>query len=412
MQDRRKTLEVDVLVIGGGVAGMWLLDALRRDGYAALLVEAYALGAGQTICAQGIIHGGLKYTLSGWLTSAAKNVRNMPRLWRECLSGARDPDLRATRVLSDHCYLWRTEDLMSRAGLLGAAHQLASSVHCVAADQRPPALRDCPGDVFAVDEPVIDVGSLLRTLADRNAGAVLYVAGPDQMSFECPEPGRVRCVGLRHPAGGPEAKIHPHHVVLTAGAGNETLRQKLGRNDAAMQRRPLHQLMLRGPLPMLFGHCIDGARTRVTITSAVDDLQRTIWHVGGQLAEDGVRWPRDRLIEYAQQELRTILPGVDFGDMEWAAYRVDRAEQRTRNGRAGLPLRRPSQPGVLVEGNVLTAWPTKLAMAPVLAQRIEELLERPRIGAAGFEGLPGWPAPQVAPFPWETCTSWRGPASP
>jgi len=53
-------MQLDVLIFGGGAAGLWCLDCFRRAGYHALLLESKALGSGQTIQAQGIIHGGGK----------------------------------------------------------------------------------------------------------------------------------------------------------------------------------------------------------------------------------------------------------------------------------------------------------------------------------------------------------------
>ena len=58
-------LRVDIAIIGGGIAGLWMLSRLRKRGYSALLIESEALGSGQTICSQGIIHGGVKYSLQG-----------------------------------------------------------------------------------------------------------------------------------------------------------------------------------------------------------------------------------------------------------------------------------------------------------------------------------------------------------
>ena len=58
-------MQLDVLVFGGGAAGLWCLHQLRRGGYHAILLESTALGSGQTIRAQGIIHGGGKYALRG-----------------------------------------------------------------------------------------------------------------------------------------------------------------------------------------------------------------------------------------------------------------------------------------------------------------------------------------------------------
>ena len=78
---------LDVVIFGGGGAGLWLLDTLRTHGYRAVLLEADRLGAGQTACCQGIVHGGLKYTLDGVLSGSAAVLREMPALWRDCLAG-------------------------------------------------------------------------------------------------------------------------------------------------------------------------------------------------------------------------------------------------------------------------------------------------------------------------------------
>ena len=51
-------LPVDVVIFGGGAAGLWTLDELHRAGRSVVLLESGDLGAGQTIASQGIIHGG------------------------------------------------------------------------------------------------------------------------------------------------------------------------------------------------------------------------------------------------------------------------------------------------------------------------------------------------------------------
>ncbi|MGD8595089.1 MAG: FAD-dependent oxidoreductase, partial [Gammaproteobacteria bacterium] len=102
-------LNVDVAVFGGGVAGLWLLAKLRKLGFNAVLLEANALGAGQTLYAQGIIHGGIKYALTGKLSDSSKAVAQMPGLWRECLQGKGEIDLSTVQILSPYQYLWSTK---------------------------------------------------------------------------------------------------------------------------------------------------------------------------------------------------------------------------------------------------------------------------------------------------------------
>ncbi|MEZ5480827.1 MAG: FAD-dependent oxidoreductase [Porticoccaceae bacterium] len=58
-----QTINVDIAIIGGGIAGLWLLNRLVSAGYNAILFEQSALsGSDQTVASQGMIHGGIKYT--------------------------------------------------------------------------------------------------------------------------------------------------------------------------------------------------------------------------------------------------------------------------------------------------------------------------------------------------------------
>lgn len=114
MSEQGQVLDVDVSVIGGGIAGLWLLARLRQQGYQAVLLESRALGAGQTRYAQGIIHGGTKYALRGKLTDSSRAVARMPQIWRDCLHGAGEVDLGQAQVLSQHQYLWSSASLTSR----------------------------------------------------------------------------------------------------------------------------------------------------------------------------------------------------------------------------------------------------------------------------------------------------------
>ena len=101
-----RILSTDVLIVGGGVAGLWLNARLRRLGFATLLVDKGALGGGQSVKSQGIIHGGTKYALSGALTGASEAIADMPRRWREALESKGELDLSGVRLLSDAHYLW------------------------------------------------------------------------------------------------------------------------------------------------------------------------------------------------------------------------------------------------------------------------------------------------------------------
>ncbi len=394
-------LPCDVVIFGGGGAGLWLLDVLVSSGLRAVLLEADRLGGGQTVCAQGIIHGGLKYTLNGVLSGSARAIREMPDLWRECLAGRRAPKLTGTRVRAEHCYLWRTGSVKSRLGMLGARVGLQTTAQRVRPKDRPAALAACPGAVARIAEPVIDPVSFVTELARRHMDSILKIDAAHGLDMVLDDAGRVAAITLRPPGGGLKRVLSPANVVLTAGAGNARLAVMAGIDQAGQQQRPLHMLMVRGALPELNGHCVDGARTRVTITSDRDEAGRTVWQVGGQVAEDGVDMDSDELVRYGADEIRAVLPGVDLGGVEWATYRIDRAEATASGGR-------PDDVSVATEKNVIVAWPTKLALVPRLAERIlPELTVREARSPTGHEPVfEGWPKPTIARPPWETQSTW------
>ncbi|MBT6059135.1 MAG: FAD-dependent oxidoreductase, partial [Gammaproteobacteria bacterium] len=100
------TYSTDIAIFGGGIAGLWLLNRFQAAGYQAILLDTGGLGSGQTLASQGIIHGGLKYALSGSLSNSANTIAGMPQRWRQCLSGEDEVDLTDCRVLSENYYMW------------------------------------------------------------------------------------------------------------------------------------------------------------------------------------------------------------------------------------------------------------------------------------------------------------------
>ncbi|HIE55391.1 MAG TPA: FAD-dependent oxidoreductase, partial [Chromatiaceae bacterium] len=114
-------MKPDLLIFGGGIAGLWTLLRARQAGYSVVLLESRCLGGVQSIASQGIIHGGTKYALAGQLTEAARAIGDMPRRWRDCLDGRGELDLRRVRLLSSHQYLWTCGSLVSSvAGFFGS----------------------------------------------------------------------------------------------------------------------------------------------------------------------------------------------------------------------------------------------------------------------------------------------------
>lgn len=383
-------MRLDVLIFGGGAAGLWCLERFRSAGYHALLLESAALGTGQTIGSQGIIHGGGKYALRGVRDFAAVSAtKEMPARWRQSLAGKKDPDLSAVRVLSEHCHLWLPKgSALARVqswgfmSVVAKAGLLSTPPEALPESAWPVALRGSAVAVYALAEPVISTGSFLTALAARN----------ERFIRRC-EIAALRFEGKTVRIG--DAALEARAIVLTAGEGNAALLARLGVDGEPMQRRPLGMVLLRGDLPSLFGHCIVGGKTQLTITAP----EKGVWQVGGELAERlASETDVNRALAIARSEIRSRLPGLDLTPVEIALYRAVRAEARTAD------QRRPSgvHAGELAPG-VIAAWPTKLSMAPVLADEVFTLAVKNLKQPAGYhdDGLPPWPAPAVARYPWE-----------
>ncbi len=398
-------VRADVVVFGGGVAGLWLLGRLRAAGFRALLLEANSLGSGQTRYAQGIIHGGTKYALTGEVGEAARAVAAMPAIWRASLEGTGELDLRNVRLLSHHQYLWSTASLTSRMAGFFASHLMRSRTAPVPESERPavfhnPAFR---GQVYRLDEPVLDTATLVDALATPHRDAILKIDWPDGVRFRR-EDERWRLTLSDAEVG--QLAIDCDHLVFAAGRGNGELLAALGRAAPTQQLRPLQMVMLRGDLPKnVYAHCLAASTNpRITISTHHDGQGRTVWYLGGQLAEDGVGRTREEQIAAARKELEALLPWVDLTGTEWGTLEIERAEPRQADG-----SRPDTAYAVDVEG-VIAAWPTKLALAPKLAADTLALLERAGVrpsGEAGGTLMVDWPRPQPSLLPWQEEVRWN-----
>ena len=411
-----ETLRVDVVIFGGGVAGLWLLSELRRAGYSTLLLEDHALGFGQTRYAQGIIHGGTKYALAGKLTASSQAIVQMPDLWRDCLAGKQQPDLSAVKVLSPHQYMWSTSSLSSRmAGFFGS-RIMRSRTRPLDEKRRPTLFQSSKfrGQVYQLEEPVLDTASLVHALADPLADFIRTYR-KDSLVFENDE-----CFALSATTGG-QVCVQTQKIVLTAGKGNQELLRKLGRSHPAMQLRPLKMLILRGKLPDgVYAHCLGASvNPRVTITSHYDSKGEIVWYLGGQLAEEGIHRSDAEQIEVGRKELASVLPWYDFSGTQFATLDIDRAEPLQADGK------RPDDVFVHEDGTVITAWPTKLAFAPRLSQEVMKLIQKAGLKPELETGLkPGNEEKQpkenqpkekqssaanidFAPLPWQEEETWR-----
>ena len=383
-------ISTDVLIVGAGVAGLWLNARLRHQGFSTVVVEKASLGGGQTLKSQGIIHGGAKYALHGALSGASEAIADMPRRWREALAGKGELDLSGVRLLSEAHYLWSPGTIAGNLTSFFASKAVRGRVDQVKGSDLPPALQDpkFKGKVYRLAELVIDIPSLVKKLAE--------LAGDSLLAGQNIEPLRQdgELVGLRVDG----RDIHAQRVVLSAGGGMADLLQALNVSQPAMQRRPLHMVLVKGPtLKPLYAHCLGGGpKPRITVTTHPAADGQWVWYLGGDIAEaEGVAREPAEQIAAAKKELTNLLPWVDLSQAQFATLRVDRAEPQ----QSGLV--RPDNAFLDVQGRLMVGWPTKLALAPDFADRVLASLSRDDIHPTPQPPYTDFPKPPLAIPVWD-----------
>jgi glycerol-3-phosphate dehydrogenase len=381
-----RTTRVDIAILGGGIAGLWLLNRLQQAGYSACLVERHSLGGVQTLASQGMIHGGIKYTLGGALTNASETIAAMPGRWEACLRGDGEIDLSGVRTLSRDYYLFSDATLTSKVTALFGSRLVEGRVTAVERDFAPAAFQDpgFKGLLYKLEDLVIDTASLVTVLAEKAAPCVYTGA------CEIKRQDQV----IESLALGDGTSITASHYILAAGAGNGELIERLNL-PVAMQRRPLNQVIVKGSqLPEIYAHAVSlksADKPRLTITTHQNE-SGTYWYLGGQLAESGVTRSDVEQIACARQELKKLLPWLDFSDCEFSCFRIDRAEPSQAD------QGRPDTPYAHTFGNISVCWPTKLTLAPMLGDMV---MEQITINASASDRFENTEAPLVGLSPWD-----------
>jgi hypothetical protein len=196
-------------------------------------------------------------------------------------------------------------------------------------------------------------------------------------------------------------------LIFMAGQGNEKLLSKFGFDEPEMQRRPLKMAVMCKPADkdfndMVYAHCLGASvNPRITITSHRDNRGHIIWYMGGQLAEDGVDKADAEFIATTIDELQELIPWLDLEGADIGVLNIDRAEIRKPG------TSRPDSFSIESDKNIITAWPTKMALSPALADALIDELQKTGIRKNDDQSLPEWDSPEYAEFPWDDEICWQ-----
>lgn len=370
------------IIVGGGISGLWLAAELKARDIPCCVIEKNALGQGQTLASQGMIHGGTKYALGGQLSKAANEIGAMPARWRQALNGEGRVDLRSVQLEREDQLLWSVESVA--ANLMGFFASKAMRSRMERIDPQTEAAFDYPGfkgHLYRLSEPVLRLDTLIEAFAELLDGQLFHAEVTGFLTRD----GSV--VGVETSAGQMRGD-----VIMTAGEGTEPLLSTLSGQRPQMQLRPLAMSVckLARPIPRVFGHQL-GRGSKPKLSVSTHEFAGTQYlYLGGQLAEEGVHLDDDKLRHRAvcavSEALRWLEPVIETTRI----FRINRAEPSTNEGN------RPDTAFVTKCNNLIVTWPAKLALAPALADQILPMLEMNPVSSS----QPQWPVAPQGIYPW------------
>lgn len=407
MKNQNSSINVDIIIFGGGIAGLWLLNRLNNLGYSTILLESNKIGNGQTISSQGIIHGGTKYALKGKINQALTSISNMPAIWRDCINNQGELNLQSTKILSQYQYLWPASSTLAAFTTFLASKVMVNKVDVVPNNKLPDALKhkSFNAKVYRLNEIVLDIPTLLHSLAHPLINQIIKIDFPQNLKINTDKKNNIQALQINDPQSSNNYTLQADLYVFTAGQFNQNLGQHANITTPPMQTRPLHMVMLRSnQLKTLYAHCIDKSSTpRLTITTHKDNNDNVIWYIGGAPAESGTQKDNIQQFQFIKNEINTLLPWIKTSACQWASFIINRAEpQQPKNNR-------PNTPFAQLNANVITAWPTKLAFAPQLASQIIQIIKNTGCNPSqnqknnyNFQSITAnMTKPEIAPTPWE-----------
>ena len=389
-----RQLNVDTAIIGGGVAALWTANVLKQSGQSICVLTNSPLGEGQSLAAQGVIHGGLKYAAGGKLNEASEALADMPSRWLDAMAGKGPVDLSGADLLCDHQILWSLPSVVSQVVSFFGSKAVRGRSAGIKRAAYPEVFRspEYKGRLFRIDEPVVDPVSIIRELAAGVAEEAWLVDWDSNISLEA-SGKQVESITVTGEDG--PVVLKAENYLLAAGAGNASLLDRIGIETPQMQLRPLHQLIIRSDdLPDFYSVCVgNGPKPPLVSTTHTDSAGRKVWYIGGDIAEkDGVARSESEQIEAGKSLFNKVMPWVDLSGAEWFTSRSERAEPLTGTGE------RPAGAFCEKQGNVLIAWPTKLALAPDLA---DQALAHTGASVNDTHASLGLPHPPLGTPPWD-----------
>lgn len=376
-ETNQKQIDIDVLIIGGGIQGLWLLNDLTRVGYNVLLLEKSKLGGDQTLHSHGFLHQGYGYTNA----EMARRLKTTTQRWNvfikeRCIPIPQAPSLYGFTSLANSL-LWRGK--WAEAGLQAREYQKLTFME-----------KGLLRKVFETDEKWLNTAGVIKCLAAPVEQAIIH--GEVERIRYSPDKDVIESVDII--VNNQRFLLACKFVVLAAGRGNIHLLRMV--NSAYIQNKAEKVKQLRKSLMLVIkgnGKLLDLALVVpdlwLFIVSRRDKNGDNIWlasyDVDPAYDEKQDTDPDQSRVQDTTTALFAILPQL-FGrqnvrTMQWGVYTGLKAEARnieiTTKVETGQVLTPHEWVIETFAQNIYAIWPTKLTLAPEASQALVfRLLDR------------------------------------
>ncbi|MDQ6948884.1 MAG: FAD-dependent oxidoreductase, partial [Actinomycetota bacterium] len=384
------------MIVGGGVAGLWLLNELRTCGWSAILVTQGELGGRQTGHSHGYIHRGHLYRQAVRGTKAGEAVQDLflaSLLWDEWLENNEPEYDKLPAPHEQGLFGFRSEERGRECDALWASYGLTSvpadapsvfdgsAMHCLrVADAR------CLNTTWLTQTLV---GDLHASIIEIDHDPVFNKAGQ-----------RITSVDVQ--IADETITLSTRAVVLTAGSGNQALVDAIhGKPRRMAVDRSAHMLVVEGSKEILepvSGIFELNSEDALFLVSRIDSARNAVvWLVSDSCRQtDAERW-----LEHVDAELAEVFPSFSplRNKLLWGLYYAPKAELIHADLSAG---RTPTLHIDRVLDNAWCVWPIKLTLAPLAALDIEGRVKAYLGDPPGTASplLPG-KAPRIARERWQ-----------
>lgn len=373
-----KKVKANIVIVGGGIAGLWMLNRLNKK-YSVVLIENEALGSGQTLYSQGLI-------LPRSQEVGDVTGRRIQKVWRDCLNGFGDVDLRTSKIISD------AQTLVASKGVLARMSNFMKSfkykhLEDVEVYQEPTIPVEKEGQFYQLKADVLDMRSVLESLAKHHMRDI-YKADIEEYLHE-----GTKLKALKLKQGGHHVVVESDVFIFTAGKGNLRALQELGIKRPQKMTKEQTSLMVKSVPFALNGAYTLSNGENMYVSSHASSEGGYVWYISGPWLNKLAETDLDR-IRKMKQIVKDTFSDISFEECLWSAvhYAVPQQEDWATTKRHK----------VYYSGNSVVAWPANLTTVPLLADEIvtwaKSSVKKPLVQDLDL----GFPQASYGLYPWES----------